>query len=239
MKRTQKKIGELLKEAGLIDDFQLNSALSYQKSWGGRLGAILIKKGFVSEQGIVSVIEKQFGLPCIKLGHAEPPSEEILKLISVGVAKKYCIFPLGMEGKNLVVATTDPTDLMVFDEIGFMLGVRLKPVLALESDIMRAISEHYEGIIYRDSPEIDTHKLDEKFQDVTRQISPEAPEAGGIRTPEMVESVIEPPKEVEPKRAKPELSQKVIMESLVEVLISKGIITKEELMNRIRAKSSR
>jgi len=98
MKKTNKKLGELLKEAGLIDDFQINSALAYQKQWGGRLGSIIIRKGFVSEKEMISVMEKQFGLSSISLEEIDRPPDEVLNMVKVDVARKFCIFPVALFG---------------------------------------------------------------------------------------------------------------------------------------------
>ena len=145
MKKENKRLGELLLEVGLIDEFQLRTALSEQAEWGGRVGSIMIKKGFVSEKDMLTVIEKQYGLSAISLDSMQRPSDEVLKMVGRDVAKKFGICPVGMEGKTLLVAIADPTDLKTIDDIGFSLGVRVKPLLALESDIMRAIGIYYEG----------------------------------------------------------------------------------------------
>ena len=87
-----KKLGELLKEVGLIDDFQLQSALSHQRDWGGKLGAILIELEFVSEEDLAKVIAEKIRIPYISLFEPEIP-ETIVKLIKPEMAKKYHVIP--------------------------------------------------------------------------------------------------------------------------------------------------
>jgi type IV pilus assembly protein PilB len=227
MKKTNKKLGELLLEAGLIDSFQLNSALSYQREWGGRLGSIIIRKGFVSEKELVSVLETQFGYTSISLEEIEKPSADVLDMVKVDIARKFCVFPVKLDGKSLVVAVADPTDLKALDDIGFILGVRLKPLLALESDIMNAIAVHYEGKSRPEKFVVDKEKLAEL----------------GRRKPGEAfdETMIERPRESsilgDTDEPRTEISQKALLEGLVDVLISKGVVTREELARKIRARA--
>ncbi|MBI5639542.1 MAG: hypothetical protein HZA17_03865, partial [Nitrospirae bacterium] len=166
MKKTNKRIGQLLLEAGLIDELQLKSALSYQQEWGGRLGSVIIKKGFVSEKDVVSIIEKQFGISCISLESIDRPADEVLNMVKLDIAKKFGIFPIGLEGKMLLLAVADPTDLKTLDDIRFVLGARIKPLLALESDIMRAIAVHYEGKVVpaREAPAASSSRTESASQ---------------------------------------------------------------------------
>ena len=228
MNNKKKKLGEMLLEAGYIDETQLKSALSYQEEWGGRLGSIIIKRGFVTEQEMLSVIEKQFRLPSISLEGMEKPSEEALETVKVDIAKKFCIFPLRLEGKTLVIAISDPTDLKTLDDIGFQVGLRVKPLLALESDIMRAIGVHYEGKVGLGRTfRIDREKLKE-------ETSPSMPSA---ETYEIIREVVrETPEAGKLAEESEETSQRAVMEGLIDLLVAKGIFTKEELLNHIITK---
>ncbi|MEW6110224.1 MAG: hypothetical protein AB1632_13820 [Nitrospirota bacterium] len=228
MEKKRKKLGELLLEAGLIDEMQLKSALSYQGEWGGRLGTIVIMKGFVTEQDLVSVIERQLGLSCISLDNIEKPSDEVLKMVNVDIAKKFGIFPIKLEGKSLMIATADPTDLKMLDDIGFMLGVRIKPRLALESDIQRAIETHYEGGLGEGKMfRINKEKLKEKILGEM----PIEPRTDTIKTNTAAMNPAQ--KDTAPKK---EISQKIVIESIVDLLVEKGVFTKEELISRIKSK---
>jgi hypothetical protein len=217
MKKETKKLGEILLETGLIDEFQLKAALAEQGMWGGRLGSIMIKKGFVSEKDVLSVIEKQYGLSVISLDAIEKPSSEVLKMVGVEAAKKFVIFPVGLEGKTLLIAIADPTDLQMLDDITFKLGMRVKPLLALESEIMRAISVHYEGKTAGESFRMAREKL-AQFDTLFGADN------------------IQPETEKKASKQKADISQKVVIESLIELLVSKGIITREELINRIKSR---
>lgn len=138
-----KKLGELLKEAGLIDDFQLQSALSHQRSWGGKLGSILVELEFASEEEVARVIAQKLRMPYINLFEPEIP-EASITLIKPEVAKKYVVMPVRQEGKAIVLAMADPLDIGDIDELRFNTGMNIKPALALESEIKAAISKYYD-----------------------------------------------------------------------------------------------
>ena len=231
MKKDKKKIGELLMEAGLIDDLQLKSSLAYQEQWGGRLGTIVLRKKFVSEKELASVISEQCGMPCVSLQETERPADEVLGMVTVDIAKKFGIFPLGIEGKILAVAVSDPTDLETLDDISFTLGMRIKPVLALDSEITKAIETNYEGISSQGKFVIEKTRAPEKDSSAFSRGT------GSGEIEEKIERV--PEKENKgPLAAKSgtEVSQKTVIESVVDLLVDKGVFTKEELMSRIRSK---
>jgi len=230
MKKENKKLGELLLEAGLIDEFQLKAALAEQAEWSGRVGSIMIKKGFVSERDMIAVIEKQYGHPAISLDDIETPADEVLKMVGKDVAKRFGIFPLGLEGRTLLIAIADPTDLKMIDDIGFNLGVRVKPMLALESDIMRAIGIYYEG----NYPGGSFHMAKERLNAFDASAAALATGAGydkaaqGSETGEQTEK--------KSSRPKTEIPLKVVIDGLIEVLVSKGIMTREELIKVIKSR---
>ncbi len=217
MKKETRKLGELLLAAGLLDEFQLKSALADQGMWGGRLGSIIIKKGFVSEKDMLSVIEKQYGLSVISLDALEKPSDEVLKMVGAEAARKFGIFPVGLEGKTLLIAIADPTDLKLLDDITFKLGMRVKPLLALESEILRAISVHYEGNVSGDSFRMAREKI--------AQFNAMFPKYD-----------TQPASEKKAPKQKAEISQKVVIESLIELLVQKGVFTRDELIKKVKSK---
>ena len=224
--KIKKKLGELLLEAGMVDEFQLKSALSYQEEWGGRLGSIMIKKGFVSEKEMLSVIERQYGLSSISLEELDRPPEEVLNLVKVDVAKKFGFFPLRMEGgRNLVIAIADPTDLKTLDDIQFQLGVRVKAVLALESDITRAIGVHYERNVYGQTAQM--------VKERAAAVKKAAQAYNGSRGGKVLNE--RPPESVVSEGRK-DVSQKAVIEALIDLLVSKGVFTREELVRKLQTK---
>ena len=140
------RLGELLKQAGIIDDFQLNSALSYQRHWGGRFGESLIKLGYLTEDKLQNFLARQFDLPQIELFGRQIP-EDVLAYIPVEKAREFHVLPVERKEINgtmhLVVAMTDPTNLMVTDSLQFMTGCRIQPALAFDDTIGAAIERSY------------------------------------------------------------------------------------------------
>lgn len=140
------KLGEILKQAGIIDDFQLNSALSYQRHWGGRFGESLIKLGYLTEGRLQSFLARQFDLPQIELYGRKIP-EDVLSYIPMPKAREFLVIPVERReisgAMHLVVAMTDPTNLMVIDSLQFLTGCRIKPALAAAEAIRNAIDYNY------------------------------------------------------------------------------------------------
>jgi type IV pilus assembly protein PilB len=138
----KKRIGEILIEAGMINSEQLYTALDIQKESGGRLGSILVRMGVITEQEMAKFIEQQLDISCYSL-EGICPTATALSMINPYTARKFRIFPIRLEGKTLVLAAVYPTDRRTFEGLGFVLGVKIKPLLVLESEVLRAIEIHY------------------------------------------------------------------------------------------------
>ena len=136
------RIGELLLKEKRITPAQLQEALTYQKSNGGKLGFNLVKLGFVKDEEITALLSKQYGVPSINLTQFEIDAG-IIKLIPAETAHKYQIIPLSRSGATLTIAMTDPTNVFAMDDIKFMTGYNVEPVVASETAVLDAISRYY------------------------------------------------------------------------------------------------
>jgi type IV pilus assembly protein PilB len=136
------RLGELLTKASLITQDQLKEALKSQKESGGKLGETLIKLGFVSEEEITECLSQQFGVPSINLAHFEIDGS-VIKLIPADVARKYNILPVNKTGATITIAMADPTNVFAMDDIKFMTGYNVEPVVASELGIKAAIDNYY------------------------------------------------------------------------------------------------
>src|SRR5215213_11487421 len=136
------RLGELLTKASLISQDQLKEALKAQKDSGGKLGETLIKLGFVSEEDITECLSQQFGVPSINLSHFEIDSS-VIKLIPADVARKYNILPVNKTGATITIAMADPTNVFAMDDIKFMTGYNVEPVVASETSLEEAIEKYY------------------------------------------------------------------------------------------------
>ena len=130
------RIGELLLKEKLITPDQLQTALQHQKAQGGKLGLNLVKLGFVRDEDITAILSRQYGVPSIIIGQFEiDPS--VIKLVPADTAQKYQIIPLSRSGATLTIAMTDPTNVFAMDDIKFMTGYNVEPVVASETALAR------------------------------------------------------------------------------------------------------
>jgi type IV pilus assembly protein PilB len=139
------KLGEMLIKANLLTPKKLQEALEYQKANGGKIGFNLVKLGLVKEEDITRVLSQQHGVPAINLRTMDL-EETIVKLIPSEVAQKYLILPISRTGATLTVAMVDPTNVFAMDDIKFMTGYNVEPVVASEVAIKEAIDKYYGSI---------------------------------------------------------------------------------------------
>jgi type IV pilus assembly protein PilB len=138
------RLGDMLVKATLITKEQLQKALSQQETGGGRIGTNLVKLGFISEDDITSFLSRQYGVPSINLSHFEI-DPAVIKLIPSEIAQKHQIIPINRTGNVLTVAMADPSNIFAIDDIKFMTGFKVEPVVAAETSIKNAINKHYDS----------------------------------------------------------------------------------------------
>ena len=136
------RIGELLLKEKRLTPAQLQEALNYQKTNGGKLGFNLVKLGFVKDEEITALLSKQYGVPSINLAQFEI-DPAIVKLIPAETAHKYQIVPLSRSGATLTIAMTDPTNVFAMDDIKFMTGYNVEPVVASETAVTDALQRYF------------------------------------------------------------------------------------------------
>ena len=138
------RLGEILLKESLITQEQLQKALEFQRSNGGKLGSCLTKMGFITDDDITGVLSRQYGVPSINLKFYEI-DPNVIKLIPQDTALRYQVIPLSRVGSVLTIAMTDPTNVFAMDDIKFMTGFNVEPVVASESAIGEAITRFYGG----------------------------------------------------------------------------------------------
>ena len=138
------RLGEILLKESLITQDQLDKALEFQRSNGGKLGSCLTKMGFITDDDITGVLSRQYGVPSINLKYYEI-DPNVIKLIPQDTALRYQVVPLSRVGSVLTIAMTDPTNVFAMDDIKFMTGFNVEPVVASESAIGEAIARFYGG----------------------------------------------------------------------------------------------
>src|SRR6185436_10783744 len=136
------KLGELLLKENMVSPQQLQEALAHQKMNGGKLGKAFVQLGYVRDEEITSLLSRQYGVPSINLDHFEV-DPAIIKLIPAATSRKYQILPLSRSGATLTIAMADPTNVFAMDDIKFMTGYNVEPVVASETSLEDAIEKYY------------------------------------------------------------------------------------------------
>jgi type IV pilus assembly protein PilB len=136
------RLGDLLLKEKRITPEQLQEALNYQRQKGGKLGVALVSLGFAKEAEITALLSKQFGVPSIAIGQFQI-DPAVIKLVPAETAQKYQIIPLSRSGATLTIAMTDPTNVFAMDDIKFMTGYNVEPVVASETEVDEALQRYY------------------------------------------------------------------------------------------------
>ncbi|HXQ37591.1 MAG TPA: hypothetical protein VN843_26500, partial [Anaerolineales bacterium] len=122
------KFADALVSDGVITPHQAQEALDYQRANGGRFAEILIKRGLLTNQEITAALSRQYGIPSVDLNNFEiDPS--LVALIPREVAQRYNILPLSRVGATLTLAMADPTNVFAIDDVKFMTGLNVEPVV--------------------------------------------------------------------------------------------------------------
>lgn len=136
------KLGEILVRENLISPQHLREALDYQREHGGRLGLNLVKLGLISDDMITAVLSRQYGIPSVNLDLFNIDSS-VLSLIPQEVAQKHSVLPLSRVGATLTLAMVDPTNVFAMDDVKFMTGLNVEPVVVAEGSVQLAIAKYY------------------------------------------------------------------------------------------------
>src|SRR5215472_7260115 len=132
------RLGDLLVREKIITPEQLEQANKVQKQQSCRLGSALVKLGFLTDEDVTNFLSRQYGVPAINLSYFEIDAA-VVKLIPFETAKRYQILPLSRVGASLTIAMVDPTNVFAMDDIKFMTGFNIEPVVASESSILAGI----------------------------------------------------------------------------------------------------
>jgi type IV pilus assembly protein PilB len=138
------RLGELLIKRNYITPEQLKKASDEQKLKGGRLESNLVRLGYIKEDELLSFLSAQYRVPSVKISKMEI-NPNVIKLVPSSVSKKYFIIPINRVGPKLTLAMADPSNIVVIDEIKFMTGFNVEPVVASETEIIDAVKKYYGG----------------------------------------------------------------------------------------------
>lgn len=247
------KLGQILVSKELISPEQLAAALGEQERWGSRLGMTLVRMGFLEEETLVRVLAGQLRLPVARI-RGKSVNSEVLELVPVELAEKYRCLPLFLreEGaaKVLFLAMEDPSDLQALDELSFHIGEKLRPVLVAPTELEDALARHYHGTalmgpadalppVHVSQPSQPDPEESETAPDLP-PLDPlldtgQEPLAFGSLPAMALDPNVAPASE-EPSSHEPSqsLEPRVILRALAQLLVEKGIITRDEFAERLR-----
>ncbi|MDO3379452.1 hypothetical protein [Geoalkalibacter halelectricus] len=147
------KLGDMLKAAGLIDDSQLKSALSYQRNCGVRLGAALVSLNYISETQLLDFLAEQLKYTRVDLGRRRL-SEDVVKILPESQARRHNVIAVARKEHAgvvyLLVAMSDPTNRELLKELESLSGCRVRPALDTEDSIRKAIDIYYSALSSED-----------------------------------------------------------------------------------------
>lgn len=241
------KLGEIVLRAGVIDELQLDSALGEQKKLGDRLGLVLIRLGYVTEQDLVQALASQLDLPVATLEGKKIP-RRVLDLVPFDYADDHTCLPLFQKNEEgvetLYIGMDDPSNLDVLDDLAFRTGMRLKAVVVAAAEIRQGIDRFYRDLEPGPQPSRAEPAAPEPAAPpivASRDTNPfddEAPESADppAERPRVRAESVENEKST--PDANPEPSTRLVLHALTQIFIEKGIISREELQQRVLALSS-
>lgn len=219
MTESRKNIGDLLLDDGLITEAQLRQGVNRQKQMGGKLGQNFIDLGFIGEGTLLKYLGKQFNIPCVDLTKYKLHPQKFTH-ISPEMGKKYQVLPLEERDhggrKYLFLAMIEPENMLAIEEIEFLTGYTIKPVIATDAQITAAISKYYEGDSWVEIP-----PLKEKVETVNPQ------DIERMHDDDQIERM-ETDKRVGP------MEKNVEMMAMFRLLLKKGIFTKDEFLREVK-----
>lgn len=134
----------MLIAAGLIDEMQLNAALAHQRQWGGRLGDVLIDKGFVDEMVLYMGLARQMNVPLVSVAELNP-TRDVATMVPLDICKKHDLIPVAQKDRELTVAMVDPSNLAGVDEVAFRTSMRVRLAIAPAREIEWAHKRYFGG----------------------------------------------------------------------------------------------
>ena len=231
--KAKRKIGDLLVASGTIDEAQLAAALGEQKQWGRPLGMTLVRMGFVDESTLVHALASQLKIPVVQLA-GKVVNQEVLDRVPVDLAEKHRCIPLLLneEGGHqvLYLGMEDPADLEAVDEISFQIGDTVKPVLVAPSELDEALHRHYHWASSSTNPEMTTDVEPDAFDEDSEPEFIDLPGSAGEESPAAASGMSEPT-----AGQSAGIPPESILRALGQLLVEKGVITRDELIDRVQS----
>ena len=141
-KATNKHLGELLVERGVIDNEQVGMALTFQKEKGMLFGEVLVELKFATEEDIAQALTAQYGFPYLPLLNYEI-DPDVTHSVPENVCRQFCLIPIDKIGKSLSLAMADPLNVHAVEDVELITGCMVQTFVSTASDIREAIEKYY------------------------------------------------------------------------------------------------
>ena len=143
-KITNKHLGELLIERGVINRDQLATAMAHQKDSGGLVGEVLVNLKFASEEDIAQALTCQYGFPYLPLANYEIETD-VVKSVPENVCRQFCLIPIDKIGKSLTLAMANPLNVKAIEEVEVITGCAIQTFVSTTTDIKNSIAKYYKS----------------------------------------------------------------------------------------------
>jgi type IV pilus assembly protein PilB len=235
MKR--KKLGEILVEAGVITPEQVAGALEDQKRYGGKLGTILLERHLISEDEYIRALTTQLQLPAVDFTRSTIP-EKVIKILPEELAEKYTVFPVALkhtaQGRVLMLAMSDPTNVEIQDQIRFTTGYKVEPVLAPDTTIQYVIRDYFFHNQGKGSYRLEMDmSVPEELEVETETDRMRVERVSEVERDTPSEDALSPGEQTGSKEGeRPQLSRE--LKALLKILAKKGLITAQEYLDEFK-----
>jgi hypothetical protein len=256
---SRKKLGEILVQAGVLNDTQLRAALNEQRRWGGPLGRILVDMKLITEDSMVQALSHQLNLPAVNLDQRNIEAA-VLDVVPGELAEQLSIIPFALQGKFLDVAMSDPTNMVAIDTLRTKTRMNVRPFLAGPRTLERALARHYgrgvgpidmlsqtgPSIALGNEPPVEQLELERDIAS-SPSIRPHNNTASQRRAQAFELSVGElAQREAEAEKVIGQLRERIerlealvqrdedVLRKLLGLLVAKGFATREEILERLK-----
>ena len=138
-----RKLGEILVESGRLTEAQLHRALTAQLVFGGHLGTTLLELDYIDEATLAQTLSVIYQVPCVDFEALSKVPYAVIRSLPAKLVEKHKVVPLGLTGKRLQLAMINPKDLPALDEISFVTGYHIEPMVSPEVHVLQALDFYY------------------------------------------------------------------------------------------------
>lgn len=226
---------DMLLQAGMLTPRQLDDALQHRVFFGGKIGTNLVELGYLREEDLAQFLGRKLMVPYISPDRLLHIPTEVIDLIPREMALKYRVIPLELQKKRLSLVMSDPADLAAIDEISFITGFVIKPLIAPELRLMQALGQYY-GLVIGERYQKIIDRLNTQSavgqpaaaspQTLPPKAAPSAPPpvAPPVPTPPPVPAEVAPPAVETPVATSPFVSPPAAGDDLIELLEEADVV---------------